>query len=321
MTLELIRGKRNLRPEHRGCVATIGNFDGVHLGHQAVFAALHDRARAMGLPSMVILFEPQPLEYFQPQQAPSRLTRLREKLEVLGTLALDRVLVLEFGPELAQMPAQQFVEQVLVAQLGIRHLYVGDDFRFGHQRSGDFALLEQMGAALGFGVESLHTVAHAGSRISSTRIRMALDQGDLATAEACLGRPYSLCGRVSHGDKRGRTIGYPTLNIHLRRSASPLHGVFAVLVHGLDAQPLPGVANVGVRPTVGDGRYVLEAHLFDFDREVYGAHIRVQFVAFIRDEMKFESFAELSRQIHADAARARQILGIDPESVALSLQE
>jgi riboflavin kinase/FMN adenylyltransferase len=319
--MELIRGKRNLRPEHKGCVATIGNFDGVHLGHQAVFAALHERAEALGLPSTVMLFEPQPLEYFRPEQAPSRLTRLREKLEVLGTLALDRVLVLEFGPELAQMPAPKFVEDLLVSQLGIHHLYVGDDFRFGHQRAGDFTLLQRMGAVHGFGVESLQTVAHAGSRISSTRIRRALDQGDLATAAACLGRPYSLCGRVCHGDKRGRTIGYPTLNVHLRRSQSPLHGVFAVLVHGLDGQALPGVANIGVRPTVGDGRYVLEVHLFDFDREVYGAHIRVQFVAFIRDEMKFESFAELSRQIHADAARARQLLGVDPEPAALSLQE
>jgi len=315
--MELIRGKRNIRPEHRNCVATIGNFDGVHLGHKAVFNALRERARSMGLPALVILFEPQPLEYFKPDLAPSRLTRLREKLEAMRSLELDRVLVLEFGPHLANMPAEEFVSHILVEQLGIRHLYVGDDFRFGHQRTGDFALLQKMGQELGFGVESMETQLFCERRISSTWIRLALAEGDLPTAEACLGRPYYLCGRVGHGDKRGRQIGFPTLNISLRRLASPLHGVFAVRVHGLGERALPGVANIGVRPTVGSGNFVLEVHLFDFNRQVYGAHVSVEFVQRIRDEMKFDSFLELTHQIHADAAQARKILGVEPDSVVI----
>jgi len=310
--MQLIRGLHNLRPEHRGCVATIGNFDGIHLGHQAVFAALGERARERDLPATVITFEPQPLEYFRPRQAPARLTRLREKLQAIADCGVERVLLLEFGPHLAAMPAETFVRRLLVEGLDVRHLYVGDDFRFGRERAGDFALLRRAGEAHGFGVESLETVCHQDCRISSTRIREALVAGDLATAAACLGRPYGICGRVAHGDKRGRTIGFPTLNIYLHRRTSPLHGVFAVRVHGLGEAAVPGVANVGSRPTVsGDPDYRLEVHLFDFDREVYGAHVRVEFEAHIRPERRFDSFEALKEQIARDAARARELLGLE----------
>lgn len=309
--MHLIRGLHNLKPRHRGCVATIGNFDGVHLGHRAVFEALLARGRELGLPAVVITFEPQPLEFFRPEQAPARLTRLREKLQALQDCGIDWVLLLEFQHALAEMGASEFIERVLVDGLGVRQLYVGDDFRFGKGRSGGFDMLCQAGRTHGFGVASLDTVAHTDERISSTRIRQALAVGDLAEAAACLGRPYRVCGRVVHGDKRGRTIGFPTLNVDLHRRVSPLRGVFAVRVDGIDARPLPGVANLGTRPTVtGDARYLLEVHLFDFQRQVYGAHVDVEFVQRIRDEKKFDSFEQLRRQIQVDAAGARDILGL-----------
>jgi len=316
--MQLIRGSHNLRPAHRGCVATIGNFDGVHLGHQAVFAALRQRARAMGLPSLVITFEPQPLEYFRPAEAPARLTRLREKLAAIADCGIDRVLLLEFGAQLAAQSADDFIGQVLVDGLDVRHLYVGDDFRFGQGRVGDFALLQQAGVRHDFGVESLHSVIHLDERVSSTGIRQALADGDLARAAHWLGRDYAICGRVAHGDKRGRTIGFPTMNVDLHRRVSPLRGVFAVRVAGLDDRPLPGVANIGNRPTVaGDDRFLLEVHLFDFDRQVYGRHVEVTFVARIRDEQKFDSFDQLRQQIQADADRARHILDVGlPDSQA-----
>lgn len=310
--MKLIRGQHNLHTAHRGCVATIGNFDGVHRGHQAVFAELRRRASSLGLPSTVITFEPQPMEFFRPEQAPARLTRLREKLQAIEACGIDRVLLLEFNPALAAMSADDFITRVLMQGLAVRHLYVGDDFRFGHDRSGDFALLRAAGEAHGFGVENLDSVCHDDCRISSTLIRQALSAGELAIAESYLGRPYAICGRVAHGDKRGRTIGFPTMNIDLHRRVSPLRGVFAVRVSGLAEQALPGVANIGTRPTVsGDTRYLLEVHLFDFDRQVYGEHVQVTFVARIRDEKKFDSFDQLKLQIQADARQAREALGVD----------
>lgn len=308
--MQLVRGSHNLRPAHRGCVATIGNFDGVHLGHQAVFTALKARAQTMGLPSLVITFEPQPLEYFRPAEAPARLTRLREKLAAIAECGIDRVLLLEFGAHLASQSAEVFIQSLLLDKLDVRHLYVGDDFRFGKGRQGDFELLRRTGQANGFGVESLHSVIHLDERVSSTGIRQALGAGDLARAAHWLGRPYAICGRVGHGDERGRTIGFPTMNIDLHRQVSPLRGVFAVRVRGIDQAPLPGVANIGNRPTVaGDDRFLLEVHLFDFDREVYGEHVAVEFVERIRDEKRFDSFDQLKKQIQADAGRARKILG------------
>jgi riboflavin kinase/FMN adenylyltransferase len=304
----LIRGLHNLRAAHRDCVATIGNFDGVHLGHRAVLDALTARARAAGLPSLVITFEPQPLEFFRPDQAPARLTRLREKLEAIDSCGVDRVLLIRFDTRFANVDAQDFVRQTLVEKLAIRHLYVGDDFRFGKKRAGDFGLLRAMGGEHGFGVESLATVAEQGCRVSSTRIREALQQGDLAHAERCLGRRYRICGRVAHGHKRGRTIGFPTMNVALLRRSTPLRGVFAVQVLGLADEPMPGVANIGNRPTLkGDDRFLLEIHLFDFAGEVYGRHVEVDFVEHIREERKFESFDALREQIGRDAERAREI--------------
>jgi riboflavin kinase/FMN adenylyltransferase len=308
----LIRGLHNLRAAHRDCVATIGNFDGVHLGHQAVLAALTERARGLGLPALVITFEPQPMEFFCPQQAPARLTRLREKLEAIERCGIDRVLLIRFDAAFANVEALEFIRGVLVDKLGIRHLYVGDDFRFGRGRTGDFAMLRELGLEEGFGVESLATVSESGDRVSSTRIREALQRGELEHAARCLGRRYRICGRVAHGNKRGRTIGFPTLNVGLLRRSTPLRGVFAVQVLGLDEHPLAGVANIGNRPTVDGGdRLLLEVHVFEFNDEVYGRHVEVDFVGHIRDEQRFESFEALRAQIAHDVLSAREIHRLD----------
>lgn len=308
--MQVIRGLHNLRPEHRGCVATIGNFDGVHLGHQAVFRLLQEKAAALGLPVTVVVFEPQPLEFFRPDCAPARLTRLREKLRALEDAGIDRVLVLEFNRHLAGIEAEQFVRSLLLDGLGVGYLYVGDDFRFGKDRRGDMEMLRRFGLQAGFGVEAMGSYQLHGERVSSTRIRELLVAGELALAEQLLGRPYRICGRVAHGDARGRTIGFPTANVDLHRRVSPLSGVYAVSVRGLQEAPLPGVANIGRRPTVaGDDRYLLEVHLFDFNREIYGQHVEVEFHQQIRDEMKFDSFEALRRQIERDARQARELLG------------
>ena len=307
----LIRGLHNLRPTHRGCIATIGNFDGVHLGHQAVFAALTERARAAELPSLVITFEPQPMEFFCPEQAPPRLTRLREKIQAIADCGVDRVLLIKFDGRFAGIDARDFVRRILADELGIQHLYVGDDFHFGAGRTGDFALLRRMGVTHGFGVESLETVADNGARISSTRVREALQIGDLDHARRCLGRSYEIYGRVGHGNQRGRTIGFPTMNLPLLRRSTPLRGVFAVRVTGLAPSALPGVANIGNRPTLeGDDRFLLEVHVFDFDEDAYGRQVRVEFIERIRDEHKFESFEALREQIVRDVECARTIFGL-----------
>lgn len=306
--MRLIRGLHNLRDRDRGCVATIGNFDGVHLGHRAVFARLKERGQALGLPATVITFEPQPMEYFIPDAAPARLTRLREKIAAIACTGIERIMLLKFGARLAGMDARGFADRLLVQGLGVRFLLVGDDFRFGHQRSGDFQLLSRIGVEQNFAVENLHTVKQSDERISSTRIREAIARGDLEQARRLLGRPYSIRGRVAHGDKRGRTIGFPTANIHLHRRVSPLTGVHAVLVHGLGEQPLPAVANVGSRPTLGGTEPRLEVHLFDFEREIYGAHLEVEFQLKLREEQRFESFDALKQQIARDAAAAKQYL-------------
>lgn len=303
--MELIRGLHNLKPSHRGCVATIGNFDGVHLGHQAVLGQLAEQADKLGLPAVVITFEPQPLEFFRPLEAKPRLTRFREKIHALRRYAVDRVLCLQFNQAFASLSAQEFIQKILLDGLDIRYLVVGDDFRFGKQRVGDFELLQQTGVQQGFQVVRMHTFDIDGSRVSSTRIRQALVDGDLHTAEKLLGRPYRMLGRVAHGDKRGRTIGFPTANIHLHRQATPVQGVFAVEMFGIEGEPIPGVANVGTRPTVDGSRSLLEVHLFDFNRDIYGCYVNVNFVQKIREERKFDSFAELKLQIQRDAEQAR----------------
>ena len=303
--MELIRGLHNLRPRHRGCVATIGNFDGVHLGHQAVLGQLAEKAGQLGLPTTVVTFEPHPQEWFFPDRAPPRLTRLREKLTALRRYSVDRVLVLRFDARLAAMEAAAFVERILVGGLGVRHVVVGDDFRFGRNRAGDFAFLRAMGARHGFDVVAMHSFRIDGERVSSTRIREALAAGDMDTAEKLLGRPYRMCGRVAHGDRRGRDIGFPTANLHLHRRASPVLGVFAVEVFGVPGEPVPGVANVGVRPTVDGTRALLEVHLLDFAGDIYGRYVQVDFLHKLRDERRFASFDALRAQIRRDVEAAR----------------
>ncbi|NEV60993.1 bifunctional riboflavin kinase/FAD synthetase [Thiorhodococcus minor] len=313
--MRLIRGLHNLRPADRGCVATIGNFDGVHVGHRTVFQRLMARGRELGLPATVITFEPQPMELFAPDAAPARLTRLREKLKAIRACGIERVMVLEFNQKLAAMEARTFVQRLLIEGLGVRFLLVGDDFRFGRGRTGDFALLQRMGreagwSNAGFEVEDLHTITHGEERISSTRVRDALARGDLEQAQYLLGRPYTMEGRVVHGDKRGRTIGFPTANINLHRRVSPVRGVYAVRVHGLDQAGWPGVANIGTRPTVDGLSARLEVHLFGLDRQIYGQHLEVELALKLRDEKKFDSFDALKTQIQRDAEAARAYLGV-----------
>jgi riboflavin kinase/FMN adenylyltransferase len=303
--MELIRGLHNLRPKHRGCVATIGNFDGVHLGHQAVIGQLAEKADDMNLPAVVISFEPQPLEYFAPGKAPSRLTRFREKLQALKRYAVDRVLCLPFNSKLANLAYKDFIQQILVDGLGVKYLVVGDDFRFGKNREGHFEHLVEAGKEHDFQVVNMHTFAIDNERVSSTRIRHALEQGDMEKAEQLLGRDYRMSGRVAHGEKLGRELGYPTANIHIHRKVSPLQGIFAVEVFGLEKEPLQGVASIGTRPTVGGTKVILEVFLFDFDRDIYGKHLQVSFLYKIRDEEHFESLDVLKENIADDVEKAK----------------
>lgn len=309
--MQVIRGLHNLRSEHRGCVATIGNFDGVHLGHQAVFRHLREQAEALGLPTTVVTFEPQPMEFFSRESAPARLTRLREKLQALKEAEIDRVVLLEFGAKLASMEAGEFVQRLLVEGLDVRYLFVGDDFRFGKGRSGDMDMLRAVGKEHDFAVENMNSFVVGEERVSSTLIREALAKGELEAASHYLGRPYRICGRVAHGDERGRSIGFPTANINLHRKVSPLHGVYAVRVGGLGKELLLGVANIGNRPTVeGDTRHLLEVYLFDFNRSIYGEHLDVEFCKKLRDEKKFDNFEQLMHQIEQDAVAARNFFHI-----------
>lgn len=303
--MQLVRGLHNLRPRHRGCVATIGNFDGVHRGHQAILASLRERGAELGLPTCVILFEPQPREYFTPDQAPPRLARLRDKVELLQAEGVDQVVCLAFNQRFRQLSAEAFVDTVLVQGLGVRHLEVGDDFRFGCDRLGDFAFLVEAGARLGFTVEAAHTVESAGTRVSSTQVRAALAQGDFASAERLLGRPFSITGRVLHGQKLARQLGWPTANVQLKRRRAALAGVYLVSAE-IDGQARAGVANIGVRPTVaGDGRPHLEIHLLDYTGDLYGRRITVVFHHKLRDEQRFASLEALKAAIGADVAAAR----------------
>ena len=303
--MELIRGLHNMRPSHHGCVATIGNFDGVHLGHQAVIGQLAEKADAVGLPAAVITFEPQPREYFLPQFAPPRLTRFREKIEALRRYAVRRVLCLAFNRKLAEMSAEEFIRRILVDGLGVKYLVVGDDFRFGRDREGTFKHLQAAGEQYGFQVVNMHTFSVEGERVSSTRVRLALEQGQLDEAVRLLGRDFRMSGRVAHGEKLGRKLGFPTANIFLHRKAAPLRGIFVVEVYGLDKEPWPGVASLGTRPTVDGTRTILEVHLFDFDEQIYGRHIQVSFLHKLRDEEKYDSLTALKAQIQKDVDAAQ----------------
>lgn len=303
--MEIIRGSYNLRPAHRGCVATIGNFDGVHRGHREVLAGLLQRAREHGVPACVITFEPLPYEYFQHAESPGRLTRLREKLDLLRETGIDRVLLLRFDRRLASQSPQAFINEVLVDGLGVRHLVVGDDFHFGANRAGDYDALVEAGETHGFSVEPTATFAHAAERISSTRIRDCLQAGDLEAAAELLGRPYRMEGRVIPGQQLGRQLGYRTANIALRRRVTPLSGVFAVDAVDQHGQRHHGMANLGTRPTVQGLRTLLEVHLFDFDGDLYGQHLCIEFLHKLREELKFDSLEALQSAIAGDERDAR----------------
>ncbi|SEE63427.1 bifunctional riboflavin kinase/FAD synthetase [Pseudomonas coleopterorum] len=303
--MQLVRGLHNLRPQHRGCAATIGNFDGVHRGHQAILARLRERARELGVPSCVVIFEPQPREYFSPQTAPARLARLRDKVQLLADEQVDLVLCLAFNKRLSQLSASEFVDTILIDGLGVKHLEVGDDFRFGCDRAGDFDFLTQAGSLQGFTVEAAQTVELDGQRVSSTQVRKALASADFERAEQLLGRPFCIEGRVLHGQKLARQLGWPTANVQLKRRRVPLTGVYLVSVD-IDGKTWPGVANIGVRPTVaGDGSAHLEVHLLDFAGDLYGRHLTVAFHHKLRDEQRFASLEALKSAIDADVAAAR----------------
>lgn len=306
--MQLIRGIHNIQLSSeyhaKGCVLTIGNFDGVHLGHQRVIEALVSQAKALNAVPTVMVFEPQPQELFAPDKAPARLTRLRDKYTLLKRLGVQRLVCVNFNRRFANLSAQDFVEQLLVKQLNISHLIIGDDFKFGKNRQGDFSMLRQAGQQHNFGVSDTASYKLADCRISSTEIRKALQVDDLAEAQRMLGRPYSIIGRVFHGDKRGRQLGFPTANVRLKRRVSPVSGVYAVKVM-IGEQSLLGVANIGSRPSVMGVKQQLEVHIFDFDTEIYGQSIEVILLKKIREEKKFDSLAQLTEQINEDSKQAR----------------
>ncbi|HRK57340.1 MAG TPA: bifunctional riboflavin kinase/FAD synthetase [Burkholderiaceae bacterium] len=298
------------------CALTIGNFDGVHVGHQALLRRVTQAAQRLGVTSAVMTFEPHPLELFCPQRAPARIAGVRDKLAALEAAGIERVFIMHFNRRFAAMPAQAFIQDVLLDALQVRWLMVGDDFRFGAGRAGDFALLERASQTHGFTLEQLapiHTISDPDRRrISSSLVRAALAAGDLARARELLGHPYLITGRVMYGRQLGRTLGFPTLNLrigHRRKMPTPaVHGIFAVRVHGLRTQALPAVASVGLRPTVDDsGRWLLEVHVFDFDEEVYGRRVSVEFIQRLRDEQRFDNLESLTRAIETDAAQARAL--------------
>lgn len=304
--MELIRGLHNLRPKHLGCVATIGAFDGVHLGHQAVIEHLLDKASELDLPSVVIVFEPLPREYFSPLQAPARIMSFWEKCRAMEALGVDRLLRIRFNEQLRAMSAQQFVDDIFVAGLGVRYVVLGDDFRFGNDRQGDVGFIQEQGRNYGYEAGPTPTCSMDGDRVSSTRIREALENADFVQAEHLLGRPYSISGKVIYGRQLGRTIGTPTANLELRRLRAPLSGVYAVEVNGAGLENAVGVANVGVRPTVDDSiKANLEVHLLDREVGLYGQHIEVTFRHKLRDEQKFGSVEELKDSIARDIENTR----------------
>ncbi|MEP6997279.1 MAG: bifunctional riboflavin kinase/FAD synthetase [Betaproteobacteria bacterium] len=302
--MQVFRGLPDLAHRHRPIALTIGNFDGVHRGHQAMLARLTEAAEDLALPSAVLTFDPHPREFFAPGSAPPRLSTLRSKLEQFAAQGIAQVHVARFNATLAALPAARFIDDVLVRRLGTHWVLVGDDFRFGRGRSGDLALLRS--AATTFSVEAMPTVIVDGERASSTAVRAALAAGELDHAARLLGRPYAISGRVVHGDKLGRSLGFPTANVVLRH-APPLSGVFAVRVHGLGSMARAGAASLGVRPTVkADAKPLLEVFVFDFDEAVYGRRIVVEFLCKLRDEERYADLDVLADQIRADVARARE---------------
>lgn len=306
--MRVIRGLHNLRAAHRGCVATIGNFDGVHRGHQAILQQCREHAARWSVPLTVVVFEPQPREFFAGDQAPPRLTRLREKVRLLRDFGAEQVLVLPFNDTLRSLTGREFIDQVLIDGLGVKHLVVGDDFRFGCDRRGDFALLAEVGREQGFGVEHTRTFTVDDERVSSSRVRTLLASGNFSAAASLLGRAYSLHGRVVRDQQLGRTIGVPTANLPLMPQPLTLRGVYAVVAELENGERYPAVANVGFRPTVGSERPTLEVHLLDFNGDLYGQRMTVFPCARLRGEVKFDDLEALKAQIERDQARARHYL-------------
>ena len=294
------------------CALAIGNFDGVHCGHRALLLQVVAHARANGLVPAAMTFEPHPREFFAPDSAPPRVANLRDKIEGLRACGIERVFVLPFRRSLAQLEASAFIDQILLAGCAMRWLIVGDDFRFGARRGGDIALLRARADAGGYAVAQLPSVLLGAERVSSSAVRAALAAGDMEHAARLLGHPYHISGRVLHGAKLGRQIGFPTLNLRLAHKRAAVHGIFAVRVHGIGA-PRPGVASAGLRPTVDNsGRWLLEVHLFDFADEVYGRLVRVEFLQKLRDEERFQTLEELAAAIRDDTQRARAVLAALP---------
>lgn len=305
--MQLVRGIHNIQSQDHGCVLTIGNFDGVHLGHQQVIKALVSKAKALNCVAAVLVFEPQPQELFSPETAPARLCRLRDKYSLLAELGVQRLICVNFTVKFASQSAQHFIENLLVNKLGIKHLIVGDDFHFGKNRTGNFSMLCQAGEKYGFDVSDTASYKMAECRISSTAIRQALEQDNLVAAKQMLGREYSIIGRVFHGDKRGRKLGFPTANVLLKRRVSPLSGVFAVLVKTQYGE-FKGVANIGARPTIAGTRQQLEVNIFDFNQNLYGQCIEVIVKKKLRQITKFDNLEALTAQIAQDSEQAKQVL-------------
>lgn len=303
--MHLIRGIHNLRSHHRGSVVTVGNFDGVHLGHQAIIKQVVNKARKLDCHATVMLFEPQPAEFFAPDKAPARLMLLRDKLTALQACGVDQILCIPFNRAFASLSARQFVEQLLVNGLGARYLVVGDDFRFGKGREGDFAFLQQAGQAHQFAVCDTTTVEQGGQRISSTRIRAAIGAHNFTLAAQLLGRPYCISGRVRYGDQLGRTINCPTANLLLPMITAPVAGIYAVTVSGAGLSQWPGVASCGTRPTVNGKDNRLEVHLLDYSGNLYGKHLSVELRQFIRPELTFSGMDALKAAIDDDISSTR----------------
>ena len=306
--MELVRGLHNISQRHRGCVLTVGNYDGVHLGHQQMIGVLKARAAQLRSAATVLVFEPSSKEFIDPDGAPPRLTRWREKFLALAAQGVERLVTLRFDECMRGMTPQCFVDELIVERLGTRHLVVGDDFRYGSNAGGTIDSLRAAGLAHGFGVEQLAPFVIDGVRVSSTAVRERLEIADYPGAARLLGRPYRMMGRVVHGRRLGRALGFPTANLRLMRRKPPVWGISAVWIHGIDSRPLPGVASLGTRPTVNGVEPLLEAHVFDFSGDLYGRPIEVEFVAKLRDEVKFESLDAMMVQMKIDGARARDIL-------------
>ncbi|HEX6929724.1 MAG TPA: bifunctional riboflavin kinase/FAD synthetase [Gammaproteobacteria bacterium] len=303
--MEIIRDRSKLEARHGSSAVTIGNFDGVHVGHQAILSELRKQALMRGVPPVVVTFEPTPQEYFAPETAPARLTGFREKYEMLDYHGMARMLVLRFDAGLAALSADRFIREILVDGLGVEYLVIGDDFRFGKGRAGDFALLVAAGGKYGFEVAATPTQTVNGERVSSTRVRQALANGDLALARELLGRMYRMSGKVTRGDRIGRQLGFPTANLRRPYGKLPVNGIFLVRVYGIDGEPLYGVASAGTRPAVNGKRDQVEVYLFDFDRDIYGRHIEIEFLEKLREEEMFPDLDSLREQIRLDVNEGR----------------